>query len=159
MANKPLSMIKIRQVLLFLERGASQRTIEKEVRISRRTIAGYLLKFTQTGVDFKELLKRSDQELEQILGLLKPVVSEDTDPRKVHFNNLIGYFSKQLNRTGVTRLLLWEEYIKEYPEGFQYSRFCELLLLSFFFFLLIHHQPLDRFRREEMIKWMLIFRY
>lgn len=25
MANKPLSMIKIRQVLLFLERGASQR--------------------------------------------------------------------------------------------------------------------------------------
>jgi transposase len=127
MANKPLSMIKIRQVLLFLERGASQRTIEKEVRISRRTIAGYLLKFTQTGIDFKELLKRSDLELEQILGLLKPVVSEDIDPRKVHFNNLISYFSKELNRTGVTRLLLWEEYIKEYPEGFQYSRFCELL--------------------------------
>jgi transposase len=120
-------MIKIRQVLLFLERGASQRTIEKEVRISRRTIAGYLLKFTQTGVDLKELLKRSDQELEHILGLLKPAITEDTDPRKVHFNNLSGYFSKELNRTGVTRLLLWEEYIKEYPGGFQYSRFCELL--------------------------------
>jgi transposase len=27
----------------------------------------------------------------------------------------------------VTRLLLWEEYINDYPEGFQYSRFCELL--------------------------------
>lgn len=38
MANKPLSMIKIKQVVLFLERGASQRTIEKVVRISRKTL-------------------------------------------------------------------------------------------------------------------------
>jgi len=127
MANKLLSMIKIRQILLFLERGASQRAIEKEVKISRKTIALYLQKFAQTGVDFQELLKRSDQELERVLGLIKPVVVDATDPRKVHFNNLSGYFNKELNRTGVTRLLLWEEYIKEYPSGFQYSRFCELL--------------------------------
>lgn len=84
-------------------------------------------KFGQTGVDFKELLKDSDQELERVLGLIKPVVVDDSDPRKVHFNNLSGYFSKELNRTGVTLLLLWEEYIKEYPSGFQYSRFCELI--------------------------------
>ena len=109
MANKLLSMIKIRQVLLFLERGASQRAIEKEVKISRKTIAIYLQKFAQTGVGFKELLKRSDQDIEQILGLIKPVIAEDADPRKVHFNNLGGYFGKELNRTGVTRLLLWEE--------------------------------------------------
>ena len=127
MANKLLSMIKTRQILLFLERGVSQRAIEKEVKISRKTIALYLQKFAQTGVDFKELLKRSDQELERVLGLIKPVVVDDSDLRKVHFNNLSGYFSKELNRTGVTRLLLWEEYIKEYPSGFQYSRFCELL--------------------------------
>ena len=46
MANKLLSMIKIRQILLFLERGASQRVIEKEVKISRKTIALYLQKVT-----------------------------------------------------------------------------------------------------------------
>ncbi|WP_316753706.1 IS21 family transposase [Pedobacter gandavensis] len=120
-------MQKIRQILLFLERGISQRAIEKEVKITRKTIALYLQKFLQTGIDFKELLKRSDEQLEQILGLLKPVVPEGTDPRKVHFNSLIEYFNKELSRTGVTRLLLWEEYIKEYPAGFQYSRFCELL--------------------------------
>ena len=120
-------MHKIRQILLFLERGVSQRAIEKEVKITRKTIALYLGKFLQTGVDFTELLKRSDQQLEQVLGLIKPVLLEDTDPRKVHFNSLIEYFNKELSRTGVTRLLLWEEYIKEYPTGFQYSRFCELL--------------------------------
>ncbi|MFV8328346.1 hypothetical protein [Flavobacterium sp. ZS1P14] len=99
MANKPLSMIKIRQILLFLERGVSLRAIEKEVKISRKTIAIYLQKFAQTGVDFKELLKCSDQDLERILGLIKPVVVDDTDPRKVHFNNLSGYFVKELNRS------------------------------------------------------------
>lgn len=120
-------MHKIRQILLFLERGVSQRAIEKEVKITRKTIALYLGKFLQTGVDFSELLKRSDQQLEEILGLIKPLVPEDADPRKVHFNSLVEYFNKELSRTGVTRLLLWEEYISEYPSGFQYSRFCELL--------------------------------
>ena len=120
-------MHKIRQILLFLERGVSQRSIEREVKITRKTISLYLGKFLQTGVDFSELLKRSDQQLEQILGLIKPLVLEDIDPRKVHFNSLTEYFNKELSRTGVTRLLLWEEYINEYPTGFQYSRFCELL--------------------------------
>ena len=120
-------MHKIRQILLFLERGVSQRSIEKEVKISRRTIALYLGKFLRTEVDLSELLKRSDEQLEQLIGLKKPIVPEDVDPRKVHFDSLVEYFNKELGRTGVTRLLLWEEYIKEYPCGFQYSRFCELL--------------------------------
>jgi hypothetical protein len=120
-------MHKIRQILLFLERGVSQRAIEKEVKITRKTIAIYLAKFLQTGVCFSDLLKQSDQQLEQLLGLIRTTVPEDTDPRKAHFISLVEYFGKELSRTGVTRLLLWEEYIKEYPSGFQYSRFCELL--------------------------------
>jgi len=120
-------MHKIRQILLFLERGVSQRAIEKEVKITRKTIALYLGKFLQTGLDFSDLLRRPDEQLEELLGLIKPVAPEDADPRKVHFNSQVEYFNKELVRTGVTRLLLWEEYIKEYPQGFQYSRFCELL--------------------------------
>jgi transposase len=120
-------MHKIRQILLFLDRGISQRAIEKEVQITRKTIALYLQKFQQTGQNLSELIKLSDAQLEQTLGLIKPAVTEDVDPRKVHFNSLIDYFNMELKRTGVTRLLLWEEYIKEYPEGFQYSRFCDLL--------------------------------
>lgn len=127
MANKLLSMHKIRQILLFLDRGLSLRAIEKEVQITRKTIALYLQKFQQTGQSLSELIKLSDEQLEQVLGLIKPAIPEDTDPRKIHFNSLIEYFNMELKRTGVTRLLLWEEYIKEYPLGFQYSRFCDLL--------------------------------
>lgn len=127
MANKLLSMHKIRQILLFLERGISQRTIEREVKTNRKTISLYLQKATQTGISFSELLKLSDEQLEEALGMTMPSIPEDTDPRKIHFNSLLEYFNKELGRTGVTRLLLWEEYILEYPTGFQYSRFCELL--------------------------------
>jgi transposase len=82
MANKLLSMQKIRQILLFLDRGISQRAIEKEVQISRKTIAFYLQKFQQTSRSLSELIKLSDEKLEQVLSLIKPAIPEDIDPRK-----------------------------------------------------------------------------
>lgn len=126
MANKLLNMNKVRQLLLFLERGASQRLVARETGTNRKTIATYLDKFNQTGLSFTQLLVLDDRKLEGIVGLTGPQ-AEETDPRKVHFNSLIGLHTHELTKKGVTRLLLWQEYIKDYPEGFQYSRFCELL--------------------------------
>ncbi len=37
------------------------------------------------------------------------------------------YFLSELKRTGVTRLLLWEEYRKESIDPFRYTQFCILL--------------------------------
>ena len=127
MANKLLSMHKLRQILIFLERGVSIRNFEKEVKVSRKTIGLYQQKFLQTGLGFSELLQANDKELERLIDLVRDDVPEDTDPRKVHFYSLIEYFTHELKRTGVTRLLLWEEYIRENPTGLQYSRFCKLL--------------------------------
>lgn len=42
MANKPLRMQKIKQILLLTDRGYSQRSIEKQTGVNRRTIAVYL---------------------------------------------------------------------------------------------------------------------
>lgn len=121
-------MNKIRQILIFLDQGVSQRKIEKEVRVNRRTIASYLEKFRSTGLTFDGLLKLSDRDIDEILGLVKEEVMEDADPRRVHFLEHLEYHNEQLaSKEGVTRLLLWEEYITNYPEGFQYSRFCDLL--------------------------------
>lgn len=127
MANKLLSMHKLRQILIFLERGVSIRNFEKGVKVSRKTIGLYQQKFLQTGLGFSELLQANDKELERLIDLVRDDVPEDTDPRKVHFYSLIEYFTHELKRTGVTRLLLWEEYIRENPIGLQYSRFCKLL--------------------------------
>jgi transposase len=100
MANKLLSMHKIRLILSFLERGVSQRAIEKEVKITRKTIALYLGKFLQTGISFSELLKQNDQQLEQLLGLIKTTVPEDTDPLRLILTALLSTLIKNLAALG-----------------------------------------------------------
>lgn len=132
MANKPLSMQKFKQILLFLNRGYSQRLIEKETGVNRRTIAGYLQRSKDAGYSISDLLKYDEHELESILAPSKgKAKSEETDPRHEHLDSLIPYFKTELNRVGVTRNLLWQEYIAQNPEGFGYSRFCELLQIHF----------------------------
>jgi transposase-like protein len=68
MANKLLNINKLRQLLLFLDRGASQRSIEREVGINRRTIVIYLGKFNQTGLSFRALLQLDDHRIEETWG-------------------------------------------------------------------------------------------
>jgi len=43
------------------------------------------------------------------------------------FSERTVLFTDDLKRTGVTRLLLWEEYKTKFPLGYEYSQFCELL--------------------------------
>lgn len=118
-------MQKIRQLLLFMERGFSQRSIEKETGINRRTIAGYLKRFAESGLSTQELLLFDDRELYAYLNADKK--EQNKDPRQLHLESLYEYLTSELRRVGVTRQLLWQEYIAESPDGFGYSRFCELL--------------------------------
>jgi len=127
MANKPLSMQKIRQVLLLLDRGNSERAIAKQTGISRPTIHQYILLLSATGVDYSQLLQLTDHELQKIIQASKPPKDVTPDGRTLHFSEQVDYFLLELKRVGVTRQLLWEEYLAVYPGGFQYSRFCELL--------------------------------
>lgn len=130
MANKPLGMNKIRQILLFNDCGYSQRAIEKETGVNRRTIAGYLGRAKTSGFSTNELLKFDDQHLHSILVPSREI-EEPKDARHEVLESLIPYFLKELSRVGVTRQLLWQEYLVQHPDGFGYSRFCELLQTHF----------------------------
>ncbi|MBB5638347.1 hypothetical protein HDE68_004276 [Pedobacter cryoconitis] len=46
------------------------------------------------------------------------------DPRVEHLSAHLESYSKQLGLVGVTRKLLWEEYIIDYQQGYSYSQFC-----------------------------------
>ena len=127
MANKPLSMQRVRQILLFLKRGYSEREIAKQTKVSRPTVHLYSTLFKATGRDYDELLSLKDPDLDAVFSKAKPAKAEPEDPRKAHFLDQLSYFILELKRVGVTRYLLWQEYLELYPAGFQYSRFCELL--------------------------------
>jgi transposase len=127
MANKTLGMQKIRQILLFLKRDVSERSIAEQTGVSRPTIHSYRGIFETSGFDYDTLLKLKDAELYELVKTKKKGPDQPPDVRKLYFLEQSDYFIAELRRVGVTRLLLWQEYLKEYPEGFSYSRFCELL--------------------------------
>lgn len=67
-------------------------------------------------------------EDEALAALVYPAEKlEGADPRLTDFESRKDYFLRQLPRTGVTRQLLWLEYKRACPEGFQYAKFCSLL--------------------------------
>jgi transposase len=123
-------MQKLRQVLLLLKRGYSEREIVKQTQVSRPTVHSYSILFTATGLSYDQLLRLKDHELNELLKAGKPVKTEPVDARRAHFDQQLDYFLPELKRVGVTRFLLWQEYLALYPSGFQYSRFCELLDLA-----------------------------
>jgi transposase len=122
MANKTITMLQIRKALQLLDQGHSQRSIALQIGISRNTVQDYCLKFYKTGFTVKELLALDDHALHQTISTERPVDLKD-HRYELLAPRLAGYI-KELNRTGVTRLLLWKEYCKEETDPYSYQQFC-----------------------------------
>ena len=74
------------------------------------------------GWNLDELLRKEDPELERMFHAGSPAYS---DPRMTDFLSRLPYFREQLTnpKLHVTRQLLYEEYIKGYPDGYGKSQF------------------------------------
>jgi transposase len=62
----------------------------------------------------------TDEELEALL--FPPVVVLESQRALPD----MAYIARELRRKGVTLMLLWEEYRRVHPEGYAYSRYCDL---------------------------------
>ena len=128
MANQTKSMHQIRQVLEHLSRSTSISKIASIMGMSRNTVKDYRDKFILTSTDFRQLLELSGVEL-SLLIKSKPIkASSDLEEKRLReINTLLPYFLKELEKTGVTRQLLWKEYLQDFPDGYRYTRFCHFL--------------------------------
>jgi len=124
MSKKLIEMMVVRKLILLLQRGLSERSIARELSISRPTVRRYLQRIP-AGAALNELLALEDEALAILIYPAEKVAAED--PRLKYFESRKDYFLQQLPRTGVTRQLLWIEYKRACPQGFQYSKFCALL--------------------------------
>ena len=114
-------MRKVREVLrLRHELGLGLRQIARSLGLSHSTVSGYLGRAEAAGVLWPLPEDLGDAELEARLfpgsegqGRRRP----EPDWGRVH---------RELRRKGVTLQLLWLEYKREHPNGYQYSRFCDL---------------------------------
>ena len=121
MAQQRTSMKKIRDVIrLKSMTKLSERQIAKALSISRPVVAKYWMGFTNSGLSGEQIDQMADSDLISVIE--KPHIEKSNKYRQL--SQYFPYFVIELQRTGVTKHLLWEEYKVKHSEGFQYSQFC-----------------------------------
>lgn len=121
MAGKIISMASFRQaILLKLQQDMSNRKIAEALGINKETVNIKFAFIRDNGLSLKELLKLDDPELERVFHGGHAAF---TDKRHKRFLELLDYFREQLKDKHVTKLLLWQEYIADNPDGYQKSQF------------------------------------
>src|ERR1700735_5170760 len=122
MPGQRLPMRQVREVLRLKHVcGHSGHQIAAMVGISRYTVAEYLRRAGVLGITWPVPAELDDAALERKLFTPPFAVGEPARPQpdwpRLH---------AELRRPGVTLLLVWEEYRAGQPEGYGYSRFCDL---------------------------------
>jgi len=126
MANKTISMQKIRQVLRLRSQGKGIKSISSLLSLARNTVKKYLSRLEESGLDFDSALSLSDMDLQSLLQE-KPIVPLST--KQEILDRLLPIYCKRLKRKGVTREMLHQEYKSKYPDGYSRSGFCRHLRL------------------------------
>jgi transposase len=115
-------MLKIKQILrLHHEQRLSRRQIAQSCHVSRATVSDYLCRQQLSGLSWEQL---KDLDEAAVQARLFPPPPAPDQPRPLpDFADL----QRQLKANkSLTLLLLWEEYKQQHPDGYQYSRFCDL---------------------------------
>jgi transposase len=116
-------MRKIREVLRLSAMGLAQQQIASACSIVQSTVHRYLKLAQAANLTWPLPEDLSDQKLDALL------FGERSDPpsRRIHpapdFAAIHTEFQAHKN---LTLELLWEEYKKDHPDGYGYSRFCDL---------------------------------
>jgi transposase len=123
MAQTPIAMEQLKQLLQLQKDGVGVREMARRLGISRNSVRKYLSLLTsdsseaQDNPDNKTLAEkayRNDSMVHDMYRLEQLVV---------HFK----YAQGELGKVGVTRQLLWQEYLQQHPDGYAYSHYCHHL--------------------------------
>lgn len=115
-------MRKIKEVLrLKYENQLSDRMIARACSLGRTTVQEYILRFETAKLGWPLPEALSEAALEK--RLFPGNASEDKTRLPLDY----VYLVQELARQDMTKEVLWSEYKQAEPEGYGYSRFCELL--------------------------------
>jgi transposase len=121
MAKERLSMRKIKEILrLFHELKLGKKPIARVCAVSPSTVVDYVRRAADAGLEWPLPDDLDEASLE---ALLFPTARHQrTADRPLP---PMAEIHLELRKKGVTLQLLWEEYKEKYPDGYQYSQFCE----------------------------------
>jgi transposase len=120
MANKPINMLKLRQILRYYTQGTSKKQISEITGVSRNTLKRYINRFILLRLTYEHITSLSDHELEKLFIEPAPKLP---DERFERLQQLLPDIEKQMSRKGVTLLQLWEQYHANNIPAYQYTQF------------------------------------
>jgi transposase len=121
-SRRELTMRQIRQLLRLHHDGVSARKIGRELGVARSTIRDNLKRAAEAGLSWPVSADLADDALEQRLfsrAGTRRGIRHKTEPDW-------PLLARELKRPGVSLMVLWEEYRAGHPDGYGYSRFCDL---------------------------------
>lgn len=120
MSNKPIDMYKIRQLLRLYASGRGTKFISGTTGIARNTVKKYLLQFVSLRCTMTEIEAMNDAELARVFLFKKPVAE---DPRANDLELLLPTLIARLRKRGVTKKMIYEDYMAQHPDGYKHSAF------------------------------------
>lgn len=121
-AKRELTMRQLRYMLRLHHDGVSARAIGRALGVARSTIQDNLRRAQASGIAWPLPAELTDDILEQRLFAragMKTGLRRRSEPDW-------GTLARELKRPGVSLMVLWEEYRQSEPDGYGYSRFCDL---------------------------------
>ena len=116
-------MLQIRRIILLLSKSRSKREISRVLHCGRHTVDAYVGKIQQSAQPLNELSALPDAELAKMFYIGNTLSVPDA--RYDYLSSRLDYYQKELKRTGVTKLKLWQEYREAVPLGYGYVQFSE----------------------------------
>src|SRR6266536_6279147 len=86
MANKIISMAKIRHILRLYSQGRGKLQIAEQTGVARNTIKKYIKEFEQSALSFEQINELSDKDLEDLFA------SREEKPLNEKLQTLFGLF-------------------------------------------------------------------
>ena len=121
-AKRELTMRQLRHMLRLAHEGVSAREMGRRLGVARSTIQDNLKRAAAAGLNWPLPEDLTDDALEKRLFTHAGVKTGARRRVEPDWAEL----SRELKRPGVNMMILWEEYRAAHPDGYGYSRFCDL---------------------------------
>jgi hypothetical protein len=115
-------MRQAREVLRLTTAGVGLNEIARRVGIASSTVRLTLKRLASAGLSWPLPAEMTDSALEAALF----AAAGTKQGHRRHVEPDWAEIHRELKRKHVTLTMLWDEYIERCPEGYRYSRFCEL---------------------------------
>ena len=115
-------MRQVREVLRLRTAGVGLNEIARRVGVAPSTVRLTLRRLATAGLSWPLPAEMTDSALETALF----AAAGTKQGHRRHAEPDWAEIHRELKRKHVTLTMLWDEYIERCPEGYRYSRFCEL---------------------------------